>query len=329
MSVDCLLVTEGGKGVGLGHAIETLHLIAALKRSRLRLACLYFGSQEVSGMFHKYNVSTISFPKRFKPSDGRVVYANIVKFSPSMVLFNVMELPTNIIQGLRTENILIAAVTEGTAVSKPEMIFDIARNVSFMIINPAISRFRKAYRIRKSCRVLVTMGGFDAKGLTVLLVEWLAKLESPPPLSIVVGKGFSQIQSLRRMLKSYPSQWEIYVDIEQLALYRLMQKSDLAFSHGGDTLYELACIGVPSVVLCPSTRQENIARIFSRKGNAINLGLWSRASFSRFKRAVISILDNNELRQTLSTRGRRLIDGKGVERIASTLKNAIYDIKNN
>jgi spore coat polysaccharide biosynthesis predicted glycosyltransferase SpsG len=99
----------------------------------------------------------------------------------------------------------------------------------------------------------------------------------------------------------------------------------LIFCNGGVTLYEANCIGAPSVVLHQNREEYGTALTFSKHGSSILLG---KPSVSRIKR-ILSLSQSK--RRKMSDIGKRLVDGRGLERVTQialfTLVNVINEKK--
>jgi len=167
--------------------------------------------------------------------------------------------------------------------------------------------------------LLLTMGGCDARGLTPRLVRWLGGLEAPPDLQVVVGALFGHEEALRMAVERYPGRCRVVRAPRQPRLFRLMRRCSAAVTHGGDTLYELACLGVPTAVVCPTVRQLRVARRFEADGAALNLGLHRTLPRPLFQRQVGRLLGDRSLRLRLARNGRALVDGRGAQRVAEAL----------
>ncbi|MBU1147277.1 MAG: UDP-2,4-diacetamido-2,4,6-trideoxy-beta-L-altropyranose hydrolase, partial [Candidatus Omnitrophica bacterium] len=96
---------------------------------------------------------------------------------------------------------------------------------------------------------------------------------------------------------------------------KVMSESDIAISAGGQTLYELARIGVPAIGVCVADNQ------------ILNLKKWAETGFLRFAGRyddsnLLSKIDyylskfrNRNARYVSSKDGRSRVDGKGADRI--------------
>lgn len=118
--------------------------------------------------------------------------------------------------------------------------------------------------------VLAMFGGSDPSNMSLRIYKIFQKLaESNPELQfhIITGIGYLYKDELKD-----DREHNIYVhnDVEIVSEY--MEKADLAITSQGRTIYELACMGVPSIVLAQNARETT--HIFANlKNGFINLGI--------------------------------------------------------
>ncbi len=166
--------------------------------------------------------------------------------------------------------------------------------------------------------VLVTMGGSDPKGLTLLAVEALERIREPLHGIVLLGPGFSHRQELDRLLARASRPYEVLEDVSDVAA--LMARADLAIASFGVTAYELAAVGVPSLLLCLTEDHAASARALHAAGVAQSLGVFSRVSVGEAAAAVLALLSDQERlgRMRRSARGLRI--GTGLEAMASRIR---------
>jgi len=102
----------------------------------------------------------------------------------------------------------------------------------------------------------------------------------------------------------------------------LMQRADLAITAAGGTIYETACLGLPSLVLVLAENQEKNAGACRRHELAVVMGAASALAPSDVAQAVSRLMHDPAARHRMRTRGRALIDGRGPERIRQAMQDA-------
>lgn len=177
---------------------------------------------------------------------------------------------------------------------------------------------------RRRPTVLVTMGGSDPAGLTLKAVEARDLLDDDFNTVIVLGPGFSYKPALERVLaEGRCCGMEVLEDVQDMS--RVMAQADLAVTSFGVTAYELAAMGVPAIYLCLTEDHAASASALVEAGMGICLGLYTSIHPSDLAEAVQDLLHNEPKRLKMAERARQLVDGKGVERIASVIMRRLKD----
>src|SRR6202035_2187121 len=103
----------------------------------------------------------------------------------------------------------------------------------------------------------------------------------------------------------------------------LMRWADTAISGAGGTVWELAHLGLPAIVIALSQDQRAIARGLAENDVAVSLGWHANLSEERIGDALRRLLADRERRQAMSERGRKLVDGRGAERVVKFLQDLL------
>ncbi|MCG3770529.1 MAG: hypothetical protein JW384_01679 [Nitrosomonadaceae bacterium] len=186
----------------------------------------------------------------------------------------------------------------------------------FIILRDAIRhQAPKSNYTRMKC-VLVTFGGSDDRNMLGRLVPLLRDWG----LAVIAVVGDDAMRN--RLAEAHPDPsvtWLGRVDASDIA--RLMVRSDLALSAGGQTLHELAFLGVPTVgVLTGRDQQLNIegyvaAGFLPARLDAESLDLEAQIV------ELIEAYRDPALRRSAGLAGRRIVDGRGVLRIVELLQS--------
>jgi len=164
-------------------------------------------------------------------------------------------------------------------------------------------------------RILITMGGSDPAGLTMRLLDTVVARLDAFHLDVVLGPCFGTTKEAAARAAALP---HVALHFNPNDFLGMLGACDLAISAGGRTLYELAHLGKPVVVL-PSIEHEILA------GNAMEkalgwrcLDLWNEHSGNALLESVRALLPW-DIRDVIHRLGPALVDGKGAERVLSAL----------
>ncbi|MBF0506847.1 MAG: hypothetical protein HQL09_08420 [Nitrospirae bacterium] len=167
-------------------------------------------------------------------------------------------------------------------------------------------------------RILVTMGGSDPNHLTYKVVSALRGWDGPVIIKVVIGPSFSPDENLEILEAEKDLNIEFIRNIEDLSL--LMAESHIAITALGTTLYELAYLGVPSVIIANYKNDESDMEAFKKLGIAFPLGYYKDVKVEDIRSAVEELLGNRDLYKEMSRKGNTLINGHGSERIVDIIR---------
>jgi UDP-2,4-diacetamido-2,4,6-trideoxy-beta-L-altropyranose hydrolase len=195
-----------------------------------------------------------------------------------------------------------------------------------LLLGPAYALLRPGFRDRPPhavadlpSRVLVTLGGADPQGSTQAVVAAVERALAGAFMDIVVGPLFGPTPKLDLMVARDSARLRLHRQLDDLSA--LMTTADLAVSGGGQTLYELAASGVPTVALCLADNQQpNIAALANV--SLLSAGPLAAAAASGFQiveEACRQLAADRALRARLSRAGQGLIDGRGAVRAADVV----------
>lgn len=165
-------------------------------------------------------------------------------------------------------------------------------------------------------KILITFGGSDSKNMTINILRFLNKEYPELVKNVIVGSGFKNIDKIKQ-IKDKKTNLVYFPDAGRVK--KLMLDCDIAVSAGGQTLYELARVGVPALSLAAAENQLNNLRGLERAGYGEYLGCWREMALlsslnKGFKKFV---LRKERIKQYKAARG--LIDGMGARRIVDEL----------
>lgn len=323
-----LFRVDGSRIMGMGHVYRSLAVAEALREgSRAEIAFLMSAD-------HAEGIATISksgYPVRvFKPGGLEALIESIQDFAPSVVI---NDLP------LVEETYLRSLARLGTVtinlVDTLDDLERVSRDAQFVISvmnedretpegfygGPAFAILRRHFQGRerlfreKPAKILLSFGGADPQALTLKVARALAPLTEDIEVVSIAGPAFPHrpiFEALQRTLgRNLPLINGVDVQIADLML-----EADLVLCSGGMSVYEIAALGTPGVVLAQNAREDRRMREFSRFGTIEYLGLGVDVDESAILDAVRQILTDKAKRRSMSDRGRALVDGYGAARAA-------------
>jgi spore coat polysaccharide biosynthesis predicted glycosyltransferase SpsG len=99
--------------------------------------------------------------------------------------------------------------------------------------------------------------------------------------------------------------------------------ADLAVTAGGLSLYEALGAGTPALALSYDELQQTTVSSVARVNACVDLGRGDVLRPAQLPRALTLLEQDISGRQALSTRGRRIVDGRGLERVCQIVRDVI------
>lgn len=317
-------------GHGIGHIIRSLTLAKELEK-RADAHSLFILEKDKGT--EKINYDKFILPK--SGEERKIILRLIDEFNPDVFILDILNLNPPYIHELKKRKILTVTIFDFTTKSKihSDIIVNPNTNVvgykaeealcltgaSYVILRDC---FRKnVKKVKKRCEsFLITMGGSDPRNYTLKTIKALENFNAN--INIVIGPAFEHQTELNKILSALSKKIIINNDLKNEEICRLMLKSDIAISTAGNTMYELACLGVPNIVFCNHRKHMNIAEAFEKKNVIINLGI--NPPIKRIQETTKKLVKDFKRRRRMNISGRTLVDGKGSERIV----NAILKLRN-
>ena len=169
-----------------------------------------------------------------------------------------------------------------------------------------------------ACKILVTLGGgdFDNQTLKVIKAIEAVKINGLEAV-VVVGFANPHLKQLQATIKD--SSVPIHLKVNTTRMAELMTWADMAVTAGGSTCWELACMGLPALVIILAENQQAVAKGLEERGAVINLGWHHNLTPIKIAQALEGLLLNTVKREKMSEISRKLVDGKGTERVLNNL----------
>lgn len=155
-------------------------------------------------------------------------------------------------------------------------------------------------------KILITFGGSDMTNETPSVLKILSEYYPDLEKHVIIGNGFSNIDEIK-----------VYADNNTILIFKPdaermkqeMLECDVAISAAGQTIYELARVGVPSIIKKIVDNQENNIKFWDEEKCIERLNLIGD---------IKKFLNYHYLkRQLYNLKMKKIIDGKGVSKIVN------------
>lgn len=143
-----------------------------------------------------------------------------------------------------------------------------------------------------------------------------------PVKSVFVSFGGSRLGSMGQHVAERIVAWgtglevNIALGLNAAAMAAAMSGAGMAVSASGSTVWELCCVGVPSVVWPIADNQRGIGDALDRSGAALVVG-----SAGEALAAIRELVESPEKRVALGRAAWKLVDGRGAERVVDAMES--------
>jgi UDP-2,4-diacetamido-2,4,6-trideoxy-beta-L-altropyranose hydrolase len=189
--------------------------------------------------------------------------------------------------------------------------------IQYVILGDGYVKYREEKYGNQCDSILVTMGGIDHYNISVQSISILEEIAPDIEINMVIGPYYDNVNLIESAAKNSKLKINLFKGVTNII--PIISKSDIALSAGGFTLYELASTSTPSIGISLWENQESNVRCLSNGGFLLPVYYSNNKFMSRLKESLSLIIDDKEVRVRMSQLGRKLVDGKGVERISKEI----------
>ncbi len=316
-----LFVVSGYREIGLGHVYNTLqiannildHQIAFLVDTKSQMAFDKIASRNYM-VYMQENEDIGDDIKRISPDivindrlDTELAYVSALK-SLGIKVINFEDLGA----GARKADLVINAIYPEKEILphhyfghqyfilRDEFLFSEPRTVS-----------------KKVSRVLLTFGGVDPNNYTRKVLESIYDycLQNSITLSVVAGFGYRDYHTLKKFT-------HITVHKNAVDIAEHMKQADIIFTSAGRTVYEIASLHIPAVVLAQNERE--LSHFFASEAYGFtNLGLGYNVDNEALLRVFQNLVESYESRKEVGLLMEKTDLRQGRKRVLKLIKNIV------
>jgi len=194
----------------------------------------------------------------------------------------------------------------------------------YALVRPEIRRIRplRAQEPAQPFRVLIALGDDDPNGQAGEVAKLLLNCPRIARVDIAVRAQHPDRPALQDLAATCPERLEIAVEAPEVTA-RIV-RCHFAVTAGNGWSLELACVGVPQLVIVQNEAHWPTAQRLEEEGAAICLGWHESVSGQTIRQAVQNLLNDPLERQAMSRCGRQLIDGRGPDRLVTALEVMLH-----
>jgi UDP-2,4-diacetamido-2,4,6-trideoxy-beta-L-altropyranose hydrolase len=194
----------------------------------------------------------------------------------------------------------------------------------YALVRPEIRRQRpaRAQEPAQPFRAIVALGDDDPHNQSGTLAKCLLNCPKVERVDVLVRPYHRDLDKLKALAEACPERLEIVHEPGEVP-FRIA-RCHFAVSAGNAWSLELACVGVPQIVIVQSETHWPTAQRLEEEGVATCLGWQANVSAQSIRQAVADLLSDALERQAMARCGRKLIDGRGPDRLVTALELLLH-----
>ena len=321
------MLTEGGDHIGFGHIARCLSICQAFEADGIMPEFVVNGDASIDDVLKNSDYKRLNWLEQkktvlasIKDSDIVIIDSYLADVAFYREVSDSVRIPVYIDDNKRIE--YPKGVVVNGAVSAEMLNYPDREDLSYLL-GPKYIPLRKDFwtvpekKIRKKVeRIMITFGGDDDANMTPSVLRLLSRRDPHVVKNVIIGGGYRNIEEIKA---AADERTELIYFPGAEGMKSVMTESDIAVCAGGQTLYELARVGVPAVVVAVADNQLNNVRGWRQAGFIEYAGWWENGMLPDNIRASLDQSDDPERRKKMSQTGRTLVDGKGAKRIVDSL----------
>ena len=328
--MDVLILTEGGKNKGFGHIARCSSIYHSFKINGFSPKLIINGDESIVPIFNNLEFSikdwTIDLPP-IKPSDIVIIDSYLVDETLCQKIFEICGLAVFFDDDNRI-NYPGGIVVNGN-VSSQHIGYPSNNNVTYLLGSQYASLKREYWHIspikiiKDVKSILITIGGDDIRNLTPNILKLLNNEFPNLVKNVIVGKSFKNIEQIENIADA---KTQLIYSPDSEKMLDVMLKSDVAISAGGQTTYEFARLGLPSIAISIANNQTDSILNWEKLGFLEFAGLWDDDNLLNNISTKLNKLLDFEYRKEKHNNGISIIDGLGANRVVDTILNKFFGL---
>jgi len=323
---------------------QCLSLAASMQRRRRGTHFFsYLDPLSLAGVIHRANNEWSAAESRIGgPGDLEATLRLVRKLNASAVVVNGCTATTEYLDAIKATGTRVLSIDSEAGIHLPSKIvvnpylspnarpyrFDpgaqLLLGAKFALVR---AMFRRQRTIRATeqpgpFRAMVCFGDDDHAEQSLLRTKQLLDMPLVDKVSLVTRTHHSMYDEMQEFAKASRGRVEIVTEVKEL-MTRLV-RAHLALTSGDTWAMELCCVGIPQLMMPSRTGHLMNAKRLDDSGVGTLIGAAEDVSFDSLHDAVNLVLSDPIERMGMNRCGRRLIDGRGGDRIVNGLEIVLH-----
>lgn len=318
-----LFVTAGNAVIGLGHVYNTLIMAGDIMNNDVQ----FLVDRESQMAFEK--IASMNYPVLFQ-EEGENLLDLIENLAPDLVINDTLDTSREYIRALRSLGAKVVTIEDlGQGAREADLVINSIYPEDRILPNHYCGQnyfllrdeflFGNKPNIRQDVKnVLITFGGVDPNNYTLIVLSLIYPYccKNDIEINIVTGLGYNKYETISGFDKA-----NVYKDVKNISEY--MSRADVIFTSAGRTIYEVAALGVPAIVMAQNERE--LLHFFASEENGfVNLGLGTKLSDDNVVDSFVDLVTHAEKRLAMSNK-MKMTDFKANRKRVNDLVNRLLE----
>ncbi len=327
-----VIITEGSSEIGFGHITRCMSLYQAFSERELPVQFIVNGDSTIEHLLKNTEYKIFNWLEEsdklfnlLNNSDIVIIDSYLADEDFYEAMSESVALNVYIDDNVRI-NYPKGIIVNGSILAE-KMDYPFVNQVEYLLGSQYIPLRREFWdvpekKINESLQnIMITFGGDDLRNITPTILKILT--EEYPLLNkkVIVGSGFKNISEIED-LKDDKTELIYYPDAK--GMLNTMLESDIAISAGGQTLYELAMVGLPTIAIGVAYNQEHNVKNWQNVGFVEFAGFWDDENLHDNILEKLDLLKDQKVRIKKCIKGKESVDGKGAFRTVKNCLNKYY-----
>jgi UDP-2,4-diacetamido-2,4,6-trideoxy-beta-L-altropyranose hydrolase len=330
------VLTEGGQIYGFGHLTRSISIAKQFQEYNFAVHFVVHGDDSISTTLKNYNFTLLNWHEAFKKSlplitKNSFLLIDSITISDEQLLFlESLDLILIYIDDEKRRNILNRGFVIDWTIGLNETTHFIPKkkNVSYLLgsrYTPLREDFQKAKsnQLRKQIKqLMMTFGGSDVRNLTPKIIQYLNQNFPQYVQNVIIGNGFTNLNAIK---ESASSKTNLIYNADASTMIQIMQQSDVAIAAGGQTLYELAKIGIPTIGILLVDNAKDDTFGWEELGFLKYIGTYDDELLLENLQKNLFALQDYTIRKAMQLAGFKNIGGNGAKLLVKSILGDHYD----
>ena len=323
--MEVVILTEGGKDYGYGHVARCSSIYQAFEHYDISPKFVVNGDESIKSIVPDIDVEIANWLNNSFKADIVVVDSYLA----DLIFYN--EISKNSLLGVYLDDNNRFDYPKGIVVNgtldSSDMEYSEREDITYLVGNDFIPLRKEFWNIQKLKiddsieNVLITMGGSDLRNLTPKILELLNINFPEVHKKVIITDSFKNTQEIESLKNECV---ELICSPDSDEIIDAMGSVDLAISASGQTLYELACIGVPTIAIGVVDNQKNNIKNWINQGFVEYAGCWSDDGLLDNILDMINYLQDKNIRFDKRLLGIQAVNGRGSLNVVKNILKEFY-----